>query len=578
MRANKPEKLYTTSEIMNLYGIPHMVIKKHFPAPVRTRRNEMNRRRPVRLWSKEQIESALNDPEIAEIIERKKRKIEVKEEKQAAIKALLTAFDVEKLRQEAEGKQRRFILHVGPTNSGKTYDSVMRLQQAENGVYLGPLRLLALEMYDKLNMAGVPCNLLTGEESVPIPCAKHTASTIELADYNKVYEIAVIDEAQMISDKSRGDKWARAIYALNAKEIHVCMAPEAKDIIVRIIESFGAPYSIVNHQRLAPLKYAGHFGRLEDVQPGDAIIVFSRRAVLAVAAELSRKNIKASVIYGALPPVSRREEVRKFTAGETKVVVATDAIGMGISLPIKRIIFFETEKFDGEDRRELRVGEIKQIAGRAGRYGIYNEGEVLAMTGNRLVRQALESEAAPVETLYIPFPVETLDTDYSINQLLNAWNNLPRNPNFSRADMTNALYLYKVLMGQIQSEDKRLVYRLITCPVDCKSEALVSYWLNCSISILKGEDLPEPYSGDGTLEACENRYRELDIRHQLLRQIDVEEDRMAEKTELCRKINKYLEKNKDSYLRRCRSCGRVLPPTHPFGLCDTCYYQGRNYW
>lgn len=50
------------------------------------------------------------------------------------------------------------------------------------------------------------------------------------------------------------------------------------------------------------------------------------------------------------------------------VLVASDAIGMGLNLSIQRIIFSTLEKFDGEDDRHLTVSEIKQIAGRAGRY------------------------------------------------------------------------------------------------------------------------------------------------------------------------------------------------------------------
>ena len=88
---------------------------------------------------------------------------------------------------------------------------------------------------------------------------------------------------------------------------------------------------------------------------------------------------------------------------------------------------------------------------------------------------------------------------------------------------------------------------------------------------LAGKPLPEPPSGAGSLEEGEARYRELDIRHQLLRQIGIEEDRMDEKLELCRSINRFLKEHKDEYLRRCRQCGRRLPATHPFGVCDQCF-------
>ena len=107
--------------------------------------------------------------------------------------------------------------------------------------------------------------------------------------------------------------------------------------------------------------------------------------------------------------------------------------------------------------------------------------------------------------------------------------------------------------------------------MDTKDEHLNLYWLACCKSILSNRPLPEPPSPTGTLEDCESRYKELDIRHQLLRRIGIEEDRVDEKLELCKAINRFLKEHKDEYLRRCRQCGRKLPATHPFGVCDKCF-------
>ncbi|CAG8789322.1 9824_t:CDS:2, partial [Racocetra persica] len=52
--------------------------------------------------------------------------------------------------------QRKIILHVGPTNSGKTYNALKCLENANSGVYCGPLRLLAHEVFDRFNNKGVP--------------------------------------------------------------------------------------------------------------------------------------------------------------------------------------------------------------------------------------------------------------------------------------------------------------------------------------------------------------------------------------------------------------------------------------
>ena len=75
--------------------------------------------------------------------------------------------------------------------------------------------------------------------------------------------------------------------------------------------------------------------------------MFSKKSVLALAAHLEKQGVRCSVIYGSLPPATRREQVRRFLEKETDIVVSTDAIGMGLNLPIRRIVFVETQKFDG---------------------------------------------------------------------------------------------------------------------------------------------------------------------------------------------------------------------------------------
>lgn len=46
---------------------------------------------------------------------------------------------------------RKIVFHAGPTNSGKTYHAMERFLTAKSGVYCGPLKLLATEIYHKSN-------------------------------------------------------------------------------------------------------------------------------------------------------------------------------------------------------------------------------------------------------------------------------------------------------------------------------------------------------------------------------------------------------------------------------------------
>jgi len=51
----------------------------------------------------------------------------------------------------ARNIRRKIIMHVGPTNSGKTYQALKRLETAKTGWYGGPLRLLAHEVFNRMN-------------------------------------------------------------------------------------------------------------------------------------------------------------------------------------------------------------------------------------------------------------------------------------------------------------------------------------------------------------------------------------------------------------------------------------------
>ena len=72
-----------------------------------------------------------------------------------------------------------------------------------------------------------------------------------------------------------------------------------------------------------------------------------------------RTKESTAALFTEACPATRREQVRRFLARETEVVVSTDAIGMGLNLPIRRIVFVETRKFDGVNKRTPESGGDK---------------------------------------------------------------------------------------------------------------------------------------------------------------------------------------------------------------------------
>lgn len=272
-------------------------------------------------------------------------------------------------------QQRTVHLHVGPTNSGKTYHALKRLEEAKTGIYAGPLRLLAHEVYSRFNAKGKLCALITGEEHRVPDKMKHymTSCTVEMVPLNNKLDVAVIDEIQMLADQERGWAWTQAFLGVQAKEVHLCGEVRVTQLIQQLCAVMGDKLIIHNYERLTPLKTMNESlkGNLDSLQKGDAIILFSRVAIHAMKTEIEKKTGKrCAVVYGSLPPETRAQQAALFNDpnNDYDFLVASDAVGMGLNLSIKRVIFEATSKFDGMQYRLMQPSNIKQIAGRAGRY------------------------------------------------------------------------------------------------------------------------------------------------------------------------------------------------------------------
>jgi ATP-dependent RNA helicase SUPV3L1/SUV3 len=272
------------------------------------------------------------------------------------------------------------VFHLGPTNSGKTYESLQALAATGSGVYAAPLRQLAHEAYEKLS-AQLPAGtvgLSTGEEQID-PLAPIVCCTVEKAPMRG--ELLVLDESHWVADPDRGHHWARLLLTGEYREMHLISAAEAHPLLEPLV-SDAEHVTVVRHQRLSRLDVLRAPVRPDGVRPQTLVVAFSRKAVYTVAAELNRHRPgKVGVLYGALPPATRREVIDRFTGGETEVLVTTDVIGHGINVPATTVLFAETTKFDGTRVRPLRSWESAQIAGRAGRYGLTGHGRVGVLTG-----------------------------------------------------------------------------------------------------------------------------------------------------------------------------------------------------
>jgi ATP-dependent RNA helicase SUPV3L1/SUV3 len=336
--------------------------------------------------------------------EEERRREQQRGEREARASRLRAASglgDYPALFPEARALGRRWIAFLGPTNSGKTYAAMQELMAAETGTYLAPLRLLALEGYEILQEGGMAAAMLTGEETLGDPdAATHVASTIEMLSTRRVVDAAVVDEVQMLGDAQRGHAWTQALVGAPARKLLICGSAAAEPALKRLAAMLGEPLEIRRFRRKAPLellKRPVHLGALE---AGDAVVVFSRRQAHDLRQALGRLGRRTAMIYGSLSPQVRRTEAARFNSGEAEILIATDAIGMGLNLNIRRILFGALKKFTGVTAGWLEPEAMRQIAGRAGRYGKHEVGEVgvlLGVEGFDRLATALRQAPAPLD-------------------------------------------------------------------------------------------------------------------------------------------------------------------------------------
>lgn len=478
---------------------------------------------------------------------------------------------------EARAMDRHFILHLGGTNTGKTYAGFQRLKQARTGVYLAPLRLLALEAQEVLLDAGIECSLTTGEEEDVREDDTHVAATAEKLALKQPYEVAVIDECQMIADRQRGYAWTRAILGVLAPEVHLCAAPEAKDLLLRLIESCGDTYEVIVHQRKTPLVCMNHTIDYTRIQPGDALITFSKIGVLSVAEDLRQSGKEPAIIYGALPYATRRRQMEGFLEGRMSYVVSTDAIGMGLNLPIRRIIFMDTEKFDGVERRELKPEEIQQIAGRAGRYGMYDKGYVGATQNLGAIRAGLNTVVPPLQQAVAGFSDLVLMVDFDLLEVLTEWNKMPTVEPYVKLDISRYLTIISKIREQGFQLTKDQELRAANIPFDETEEPLRELFfrflrLHQQEQPIEQPALPEDRAR--TLPELELYCRKLDLYFSFCKAFGcpVDEDALYDRREeVAEEINEILLHRLKNNIRFCAVCGAALPLHHHGRLCEACF-------
>jgi ATP-dependent RNA helicase SUPV3L1/SUV3 len=430
------------------------------------------------------------------------------------------------------------------------------------------------------------------------------ASTVEMANLDKPIDCVMVDEVQLILDKNRGWAWSQALVGIPAKKIIMTGSEECIPTLKRLIEEYlEETLEIIPLERIGKLEVLKKpLGNISKVEPGSAVIAFSRRGVLALKKALEDSGRTVSVLYGNLSPGVRREEAKRFRSGETDVLVATDVIGMGLNLPIKTVIFSETAKFDGKEVRPLEPQEVKQIAGRAGRFGKFECGYVgvASSASLNLIHSSLNAkQVSQLESCFVrptQTQLEVLRAQIGGNNIKSAMSLFSQlskpHSTIVCSDLEEMLGLADRIeitppLAALSFSDKYL----FTCAPVSATDMIVERFIDWLTSyskqkpVLLSDDDYQNYTRNGStsedtvLNYAENSVKILTLYHWLARKKKEYFPSIEKCEELREKINTFIENSlkRRGLHRKCPECSKKMSLHQTHKVCNDCYRSRKRY-
>ncbi|MFP4282633.1 MAG: DEAD/DEAH box helicase [Opitutales bacterium] len=344
---------------------------------------------------------------------------------------------------------RHVILNT-PTGSGKSLVAAALLYKAlcagERAVYTCPIKALVNEKFLSLCRDHGPDNvgLMTGDatvnEDAPILCCTaEILANIALCGGSRAEIAAVVmDEFHYYGDPDRGAAWQIPLLCMPRTQFLLMSAtlPETRFYETELERMTSREaVTVKSDRRPVPLRFSySEEPVLEEVQglleAGKApiyLVYFTQRAAteaaqqfvsLQVASREERDRLGAAiegvrfnspfgkdirrwlrsgigVHHAGLLPKYRVLVESLAQKGLLKVICGTDTLGVGINVPIRTVVFTQLWKYDGQKSAVLRVRDFRQIAGRAGRRGFDDEGDVVAMAPEHVIEnKRAEAKAA----------------------------------------------------------------------------------------------------------------------------------------------------------------------------------------
>lgn len=345
-----------------------------------------------------------------------------------------------------------------PTNAGKTKVAYtwMEPAKAREGehriIYTVPIKALANEKVDELislygkDMVGIETGDIKRREKAGILVCTQEIYTLKYAQKKGKHKVIVDEFHYIFSDNQRSRAYIEGIKRANKSHQFLVMsatlsnAEKVKDYLQR---TTGKEFVLYQTDfRPTKLTFTKDIFSLDNIPPYSLVYVFNTRAIDRLAKALSamypplpllkRRKIKALAMHYKVNPekfpeifhgiakyhskltyTEKRFIERLVREGFIHVVLATNALGVGVNLPFQWVLFGHTFVPNGEGSKKLSKIDFVQLSGRAGRKGFFEEGFVGFLMQEYTYESAKENYSTYSELLNKPMeePVIKLEID-----------------------------------------------------------------------------------------------------------------------------------------------------------------------
>lgn len=343
---------------------------------------------------------------------------------------------------------RHVVLNT-PTGSGKSLVATAlhfrSMARGQRSVYTCPIKALVNEKFLALcrDFGPEQVGMATGDATVnrdaPILCctaeilANYALGCGSEAPFGEV----IMDEFHYYADHERGVAWQVPLLTMAKSQFLLMSATMgSSDFFQKELEKLTGREAVVvaSSERPVPLDfsyseeplgwtlqglieagkapvYLVHFTQNEAAQAAQDLMSLnfcSAEEKAAIKGELVGvkftspygREVKRYLSHGVgihhagLLPKYRVLVERLAQRGMLKVICGTDTLGVGVNVPIRTVLLTKLSKYDGRKVATLSARDFHQIAGRAGRKGYDDRGDVVVQAPEHVVENAkLEAKA-----------------------------------------------------------------------------------------------------------------------------------------------------------------------------------------